>query len=240
MAAWSESTSSAGHPQLVDLHGNCCHTSSGFPGGRGRKQSRELHRGRPHLLLCLQLCILIWVGETDIFENSNICCRTKLQYNRCHIYCVGQWRGLWMVRYIHWELKVRGVNRLFNQMHKPLLSLKQASCMYRYEGVTQSNFNSTPYDYNLELTLDVILFIQAYQYLWPLLCFGWAISLLHKWPQSCWPLLSKHLEPFTCWWESTLQHFCLSCSPCQRLRYSYIACTATYCVSWPDLSSFFA
>ena len=90
MAAWSESASSAGHPQLVDLHGNCCHTSSGFPGGRGRKQSRELHRGRPHLLLCLQLCILIWVGETDIFENINICCGTKLLYNRCHIYCVGQ------------------------------------------------------------------------------------------------------------------------------------------------------
>ena len=80
MAAWSESASSAGHPQLVVLHGNCCHTSSGFPSGRGRKQSCELHRGRPHLLLCLQLCILIWVGETDIFENINIIYAVEQSY----------------------------------------------------------------------------------------------------------------------------------------------------------------
>ena len=72
MAAWSESTSFAGYPEFVALHGDCCHASSGFPGGGGRKQSRELHRGRPYLLLCLQLCILIWVRETEAFENINI------------------------------------------------------------------------------------------------------------------------------------------------------------------------
>ena len=65
MAAWSESASFAGYPEFVALHGDCCHASSGFPGGRGRKQSRELHRGRPHLLLCFQLCILIRVRETE-------------------------------------------------------------------------------------------------------------------------------------------------------------------------------
>ena len=68
MAAWSESASFAGNLEFVALHGDCCHTSSGFPGGGGGKQSRELHRGRPHLLLCLQLCILIWVRETEVCE----------------------------------------------------------------------------------------------------------------------------------------------------------------------------
>ena len=28
-------------------------------------------------------------------------------YNSCYMSSSGQWHGLWMVRYIHWELKVR-------------------------------------------------------------------------------------------------------------------------------------
>lgn len=102
MAAWSESTSFAGYPEFVALHGDCCHTSSGFPGGRGRQQNCELHRGCPHLLLCLQLCILIRVRKGNRKHFAVV-----QNYNSCYMSCSGQWHGLWMVRYIHWELKVR-------------------------------------------------------------------------------------------------------------------------------------
>ena len=85
MAAWSESTSFAGYPEFVALHGDCCHTSSGFPGGRGRQQNCELHRGCPHLLLCLQLCILIRVRKGNRKHFAVV-----QNYNSCYMSCSGQ------------------------------------------------------------------------------------------------------------------------------------------------------
>ena len=66
---WSESPVAVEFPGDVVLHGDCCHTHPGISGGGGRKQSRGIHRGRPHLLFCLQFCL--WMGVS--FHQLNIC-----------------------------------------------------------------------------------------------------------------------------------------------------------------------